>query len=585
MRGLLFLALVAGAAAFAQGRPPGYEDDVAAWALEQSGHAVDPQPEGKPIAFIRIVSEKVIAARDPYPDLANAFHVETKEHVIRREVLLEVGQPYTQELADETGRNLRRLFILAVARVLPVQAPDGKVGVVIATKDRWSLRTNFDFRFVGPLLQLFVFRPSELNVAGLGHSLSLDFIYRLDALTVGELYEIPRLFGSTWTLGQAAYIQLRHGDFMPEGSRGQLVLQRPLWTLDQAWGFSSYAQWRINRRRLYRGASVWQLPFPDAERPTSTVPFIYDGRDLNSRALLTRSFGRRFKTDVAGGLAAYQRRYGAPPDSPLTGEQRAWFQANYLPRNESAVYLNARAVAYETDYRVLRNLDSFALSEDVRLGYRFLAEVRWADPAFFSRERYVELGAGARYRFYRWENLGELAVGSGVRYLPERGAWVNRRLIAQLLNHSPPFEGGRLVTRALLDVMVDDLDNRRLLLGGGNGLRGADAESLQGRNLALVNLEYRTRPVELHTVSVGFAFFYDAGSAFDRRPAFTHTMGTGLRIGLPQFNREAIRIDFGLVIAQSSRASVDRFSGSFGQVNEPRPDALDFPLDFDSPFN
>jgi hypothetical protein len=55
-------------------------------------------------------------------------------------------------------------------------------------------------------------------------------------------------------------------------------------------------------------------------------------------------------------------------------------------------------------------------------------------------------------------------------------------------------------------------------------------------------------------------------------------VGMGFRILAPQFNRETIRIDFGLVLNGSQGVSVDRFSSSFGQVTDYQPKIFEDPL-------
>ena len=76
---------------------------------------------------------------------------------MRAEVLLRAGEPYSAQLASETERNLRKMFILATAVVLPVKAraPDA-VSVLVVTKDLWSIRLNSEFSLVeGTLLKLY----------------------------------------------------------------------------------------------------------------------------------------------------------------------------------------------------------------------------------------------------------------------------------------------------------------------------------------------------------------------------------------------------------------------------------------------
>ncbi len=585
-RPLLLVLLLLGGAARAQVGPrgQGYEERLEQWGLRRFEVEREPAPEGKRIARVLVASEEVFSASDPFPEFLNVFHSRTREAVIERELLLDVGSAYSQERADESERNLRKLFILAVVRVLPVKLPGGELGLLVVTKDRWSLRLNSEFRFVGNLLQYLRLRPTEQNLFGRNQQLELDLVFRLDTLSVGQTFQDRRLLGGRLAFGETASLIFNRSSGALEGSSGQAVFGKPLLSLDTRWGFSTGAQWLVQRKRVFRGATVWQLPYDGLEPGSDSIPFIYDARSLSAEALVTRSLGHAFKTDVSVGAGAFSRSYVPPPESGLDSARAHWFVRNYLPRSESARYFTAQVKAYQARYQVMRDLDAFALSEDFQLGYSTLFQVRWAEPAWSSPTRFVELGATARYRLALLQDLASLTVAAAARYMPgsdEEGAprgWVNKHLAVELLNYSPPFEGGRFVVRGLLDVSLADLDHRLLLLGGGNGLRGAPAELLSGRNLALMNLEYRTRPVELNTLYLGFVLFYDAGAAFNSDLGeVTHTAGIGARLLIPQFNQEVIRLDLGLVIG-NGRMSADRFSGSFGQVNDLRPAFLDAPL-------
>jgi outer membrane translocation and assembly module TamA len=100
----------------------------------------------------------------------------------------------------------------------------------------------------------------------------------------------------------------------------------------------------------------------------------------------------------------------------------------------------------------------------------------------------------------------------------------------------------------------------------------------------LLNLEYRTRPVEIATLHVGGVAFWDGGSAWGdaRSPLpqpLAHTVGVGLRALFPQFDVEPIRIDFGFVLDGPSPHPSRRFSASFGQITRYRPAMFEFPFE------
>ncbi len=190
------------------------------------------------------------------------------------------------------------------------------------------------------------------------------------------------------------------------------------------------------------------------------------------------------------------------------------------------------------------------------------------------------MGLAVRYRWLLGEDLLTVGAAAAVRHQLDVAPtpWVNRRFAAELENAFAPLGPGRFVVRGVVDLRAFDLDHTRLLLGGGNGLRGAPPESQSGSNALLFNLEYRTRPWVVQTLHVGAAAFYDAGSAFDERPSLVHTVGLGLRFLFPQFDVQPVRLDFGYALNGPQPGFVGRLSLGFGQITDYRPALLDDPL-------
>ncbi len=573
---LWFLALtIVGGVDGGAASSEGYEDKLITWGLAQQGLTRDDAPDGKPVERIVVAHENVFSPTDPFPTWLNVFHWKTKESIVRREVLFEPGARWSAELVAETERNLRRISVLAVARLVAAVGERGGVVAVVVAKDRWSLRLNNDFTLIGPLLQFLRLQLTEINFRGLSQQLSADFVLRLDTVALGQTFIERRLFGSRWSFGETASVIFNRTSFAPEGTSGALALSLPLVSLDQPWGFTVRGDWNLRRRRVFRGASIWALPYQD-EQGTTAVPFVYDVTEVRGDALVTRSFGSKLKADVSYGGGAYVRRY-VPPTDGLTQAQRDWLVQQWLPRTETATHLTGLLRLFPADYRVLRDLESFELSEDYQLGPFAQASARWAFPTPWLPTHFLELAGAVRYRALAWDDLFTASVAASVRLRPGAAA-ANQRLVAELLNYSPRFFGGRLVTRAIVDLKVNDLDNRQVLLGGSTGLRGAFPEQLSGRHYLLANVEYRTRSFEVATFAVGFALFYDVGTAFtDAVLPPTHTVGAGLRLLLPQFNVEVIRIDFGVAIGGAA-PGLDRLNATFGQITSLRPDFLDDPM-------
>ena len=565
--GLLLAASVAGA-------EESYEDRLIAWGLGQKGRQVEPHPAGKPIEELLVASEDVFSESDPWPSLFNVIHVRTREEVVLREILLKVGDRWDPALVAETERNLRRLTILAVARVVPVKGRNGGIGLLVVTKDRLSLRLNSFFNVVGDVLQVLLLRPTEQNFLGRGQRVVVEFLLYLDTLQISQTFHERRLFGTQLSLFEFIGIILNRSTGKPEGSVGEVAVGRPITSLRQRWSFNVEGGWTVKTQRTFCGAEVCLQPAADGS--DTAVPRIYDVRQLRAEASVTRSFGLDWRLDVVAAVGGYSRRYTAPQELQLTPAQLELLSDQVLPRSEDVTYLSAFVRFSGTEFRVLKNIDTYDLSEDYQLGPVLQLGARWAVPTI-SATHFVELGGALRYRWLAAQNLLTVSIAGSVRVVPGSEA-VNRHVALEVVNASPPFEGGRLVTRVLLDVIKFDVNKRIQLLGGGNGLRGAPAESLSGRNLLLLNVEYRARAFELRTLFVGLVLFYDAGSAFDETIQVTHTLGLGLRILIPQFNQETIRFDFGFVIGGPERIGADRLNATYGQVTDLRPVFLDNPL-------
>jgi hypothetical protein len=335
--------------------------------------------------------------------------------------------------------------------------------------------------------------------------------------------------------------------------------------------------------RRYRGSGVWQLTDP-SQPALPAMPYVYDAATASAGASYTRSLGTRFKTNLTGGLLWYSSTYTPPADTGLTDAQSAWLAAHALPHSETAGALSVAVQAFDATYKVLRDIATFSLNEDWQLGYSAVLVARWAPPSPLTPQPFAEAGAAARYRLLAADNLLSFSVSAtGRRQTPgSPGAFVNLRAAGEILEITPPLGPGRVVARLLGDVRSSDLNHNQFLLGGDDGLRGLPAGALTGTGMLLWNLEYRTRALEFRTLHAGLVFFWDAGTAFTSSPGpVVHTVGAGLRLLLPQFDVETLRIDFGWALnppTSATGALRDPLSASYGQVEGFRPSFLSSPL-------
>src|SRR5688500_19590683 len=86
--------------------------------LTRLGLTPDEAPDGKRIADVQVVRDDVFVEDEIWPSWWNIFHGLTREHIVRRELLFDEGDPYVTARIEETMRNLRGMLIFALVRVV-----------------------------------------------------------------------------------------------------------------------------------------------------------------------------------------------------------------------------------------------------------------------------------------------------------------------------------------------------------------------------------------------------------------------------------------------------------------------------------
>ena len=120
--------------------------------------------------------------------------------------------------------------------------PD-RVVVVVITKDVWSLRLNSDFALGPGGLEYLLLNPAEENAFGTWVSLGLLYRYEPARQMLGGRFIAPRYFGTRYYLGAQAAPILRNSDFALEGSSGQIIFERPQFSLRTEHAFGARIAW------------------------------------------------------------------------------------------------------------------------------------------------------------------------------------------------------------------------------------------------------------------------------------------------------------------------------------------------------
>lgn len=131
--------------------------------------------------------------------VANWLHIETRERVIRGELLFRPGDCYDPLRLSESERLLREFAFLQSASVDARQRRDGDWDVAVVTRDDWSLRLEPQFQFGGGF-DVTGIGLAERNLWGTGRGIEFLYADRPGRDEVGAAYFDPRFLGTRWDL-------------------------------------------------------------------------------------------------------------------------------------------------------------------------------------------------------------------------------------------------------------------------------------------------------------------------------------------------------------------------------------------------
>jgi hypothetical protein len=533
---------------------------------------VDPAPEGKRVRRLSFERREVFEGDDllvpvVLPRFAstwpNTFHWLTETSTIRRELLLEEGQPYRASLAEESMRNLRDLGILALVRIVPIQTgePDS-VDVLVYTRDLWSLRLEQEFSGAGESFELAA-QLIERNFLGRDKSLAGRFSLEPDVYTVGQTFVDPRVAGEPLRLSESFDLIMNRASGKPEGSTGGLYFGRPFYNIAQRFSVDVTFAYAVFVWRDLRNGEVLGYDLrPGSDRGMSCpvgsidcVPLVWDETRVRLDAQVRRRFGEVYTQTVSGGAGIYDRDARANRETGLrNASQSRVFETEVLPRSRRDVYPFVRYQLSVPQYRVFTNLATYGLSESVQVGPNLDATAAVPLKLLGSTRDGMSLSGAIGYVWAGHDALVDVIAQGWSRL--DSGNVIDQRGLLQLRAASPSYDWlwGRLVGRFFWEARRNDSQNTLVTLGGGNGLRGYPAQYLFGRGAdrMLWNAEYRTRPWLLQSIHLGLVAFYDAGSVYKGLADLRvhHAIGAGVRVLFPQFNHYVFRLDVGQPIGE-----------------------------------
>jgi hypothetical protein len=518
-----------------------YEEQAIHDAESALGTTVDEHPEGKRIERIVFVRLDPIDPHDPLPPQLDGIHATSRAFVLEHELLVREGDVWKKTMVDESARNLRIVPQLSLVLIVPMRGstPDSVLMVVI-TKDVWSLYVDFDISATSGGLEMLDLEPKETNLAGLQHTVLGRFVLTPDTYSLGASYEAPRLDGRWLDLLVDGNVIVNKGTGLLEGTYGSASITRPLYSSLTKWAWTTSVAWTDQIDRLYNNAAIVKFD--------NTVPWAWRERTLVEQAKITRSFGWETKNDFSVGASIQHAAYEVPSNPSLDPASVAAFQRADVPVGEDRVGPFVQWHGYTSNFLRVFDLDTLGLQEDNRLGHDLWLRLYPVLRAFGSSRNVFGAYAAAAYTVPLGDGLASAAVETTTEVEPDRIS--DASIKAGVAIVTPRTGIGRLIfTTTMLDRWRNYL-NVQSSLGSDTMLRGYPTHYFVGKDLFATNLEYRTPHLDLASILLGLAAFYDVGEAFNGFDNFNpaHSVGFGLRAVFPQVERAVMRMDFGFPI-------------------------------------
>jgi hypothetical protein len=513
----------------------------------------EPAPAGQLIESVSIARLSVFDDDDPVPDFVNRFHAQTREPVIRRELLFREGDTFTVERVQETIRNLQTLpqFGVVVIVALRGSAP-GRVKVVVIVRDVWSLRLAYDFQgasepwltlpvpVVGHIPRLkanyLLVNPTEANLFGTRTQLGGIFTLQPDRYSIGGNVLHPRVAGTkidTFALGRV-FVNLDSGK--PEGSAVTLLMYRELISLADKWAFLAGAGWLVEQTRLYSNR--------EPVLSEGGIPIAYHTGIARGGAELTRSYGSNLKFNLTWGVELNRKSYEAARRPQDTPEEHARFVRDELPVSDTRVSPFFALEHRTARFLAAQDVETLSLQESFSLGQMAALRLYPAARALGSTRDLVGSVAWLGYTLPWQDGLVRALASSAIEQADSGRHQASAQGALRVV--SPKLGFVRLVLDGALVSTYQNYLNRKLALGGDTRPRGYALSALRGPTAAAASLELRTSSIDILSVRVAGVAFYDVGGVGERSSelALRQSVGAGVRLLMPQFNRQVFRFDW-----------------------------------------
>ena len=465
--------------------------------------------------------------------LANKWHIVTKDDVITKQMLLAPGDEYSKRLADESERILRRNTYFYDVSIKPINHTDGRVDLLVTTKDVWTLNPGFSISRKGGENKT-VIDIEDLNLFGRGQLIRFARTDDVDRISKSVEFQDKQL-GNSWVSTKLLYADNSDGEV------SYLSLVRPFFALDTRWTAGVVASDVDQRGVLY------DLGEKAAEFQQEREYFTAWG---GWSAGLQDGWVRRY----TAGVVFDESRFSNVVDATLPAA---------IPADRKLVYPFFGIEFLQDSFEETINRDQIQRTEDLLTGIRLSASVGWSDESF-GADRDAILYRASASRLFGVLDQTALAILVNTSGRIEGGAAENS-LFSVRARFSHRFSEKSSFFTMLSTTYGHKLDlEAPVELGGDTGLRGYPLRYQSGDSKLLLSIEQRYfwdwYPLRLFRV--GGAIFADVGRTWGDHPlggedlGWLKDIGFGLRFAPTRTgSRKIIHLDIAFPL--DGDASID----------------------------
>lgn len=465
--------------------------------------------------------------------LANKWHILTQERVIQNQLLIGTGDAYSRRELDESERILRNNSYLYDAAIKPVNIENGKVDLLVATKDVWTLKPGFSYSRKGGETKTVV-EIEELNLLGRGQL--IRFSHSDDVDRISKTFEIQdKQLANSWVSLTALYSD------NSDGESSFLSVVRPFFALDTRWSAG------VTASRSDASELLYDLGEKAAE-------YQQDRQYLRAWGGWSSGLRNGWVRRYSAGLVMDENRFSNVVDAELPPA---------IPQDRDLVYPFLAMEIIQDRFETTTNRNQIQRTEDYLTGFRFNASLGWSDESIGADRNALLYDASASRFFGALDGIA-FAVAADLDGRLESGSAVNSRL-SLLARYSHRLSERSSVFTTASATFGHDLDlDSPVELGGDSGLRGYPLRYQAGESRFLLSVEQRYfwdwYPFRLFRV--GGAIFADAGRVWGDHPlggeelGWLKDIGFGLRLAPTRTgNGKIIHVDIAFPL--DGDASID----------------------------